>query len=52
MAIRYTFFEFDDDVAGSDPWINELEHSKDICGLTFEFGAVDVNSFNFFRLLR
>ena len=36
---------------GSDPLINELEHSKKICGLNFEFRAVVVNSFNFFNLL-
>ena len=36
----------------SDPLIDEFEHSKDVCGLIFEFGAVHVNSFNFFHLLR
>ena len=36
----------------SDTLIYPLEHSKGICGLTFEFGAVVVNSFNFFYLLR
>ena len=30
-----------------DPWIDEFEHSKDVCGLTFEFGAVVVNWLNF-----
>ena len=31
----------------SDQFIDEFEHSKDNCGLTFEFRAVDENSFNF-----
>ena len=31
----------------SDPLIDDFEHSKDVCVLTFDFGAVDVNSFNF-----
>ena len=32
---------------GSDHFIDEFEHSKEICGLPFEFGAVDENSLNF-----
>ena len=36
---------------GSDHKIDEFKHSKSICGLTFEFGAVIVNSVNFFDLL-
>ena len=36
----------------SDHFIDEIEHSKAICGLTFEFRAVVENSFNFLDLLR
>ena len=32
---------------GSDLFIDEFEHSKEICGLTFQFGTVVENSFEF-----